>query len=575
MSLSQPLVPREYYALAILRFLFLSFVAGAGVYFFRGVGVSLWPFGVFIGGILFLTFLYLFLPRLERFQLRPVLYAQFWFDLILITILIYLTGGTESDFAFIYVFEIIASAIFLGFSGALINATLSWFFLTGLMFSEYSGVLRPFLWNEPPYLSAGVEAPEYLFLKSFFHAAVFYLVAVASGYLAERFRLRGLEAQRMRETLEQIRMDTETILRAISSGLVAFDFEGKILYINDAAIRILGLDPALLQYHFDLTGIASGAPEFALEVKKILRGEAREGRREIELSGDDQKKIIGLGHSYLTDRLGRRRGVLVIFQDLTEVKAMEAELRRLDRFAALGEFSSHLAHEIRTPLTTIQGAIEYLRSSLPLREEEDRRLMELIIRESERLSKIVGDFLRFARIPPPKKEIVDLESLLNDVVDVLRSNPRSEGVQIVRSYRGKSMEIWADRDQLLQVLLNLGENALDALEGQGELEFDVGYPYSLKELPGKGRFRVPRDFVAIFVVDTGPGIPEEKLSRIFEPFFTTKKKGTGLGLSVVQRIVEHHGGKIWVFSREGEGTAFVILLPLETEETDHERKREG
>jgi two-component system sensor histidine kinase PilS (NtrC family) len=238
---------------------------------------------------------------------------------------------------------------------------------------------------------------------------------------------------------------------------------------------------------------------------------------------------------------------VLVFQDLTEVHEMRERVRKADRLAAVGELSAGIAHELRNPLASISGSIEMLYHELAL-EGENRRLMELIMRESDRLDRIISDFLEFARLRTPRRVPSKLAHCIDDVVTLVRKNAdKSEGITIRTVFDPGLPDVWMDDEQMRQVFMNLAVNACEAMERGGTLEIQAA--------------RGAEGAVRIAFKDEGAGIDPEGLERMFEPFFTTKDGGTGLGLAMANKIVNAHGGSIEY--RNGErGAVFTIVLPV-------------
>ena len=255
---------------------------------------------------------------------------------------------------------------------------------------------------------------------------------------------------------------------------------------------------------------------------------------------------LGISISPLTDGTQRRRGVIAVFQDLTEVHEMRERVRKADRLAAVGELSAGIAHELRNPLASISGSIEMLYHELAL-EGENRRLMELIMRESDRLDRIISDFLEFARLRTPRRVPSKLDRCIDEVVTLVRQNTeKSEGISIRTIIEPALPDVWMDDEQMRQVFMTLAVNACEAMARGGTLEIAVER--------GGGMVRVS-------FMDEGSGIDPEGLERMFEPFFTTKDGGTGLGLAMANKIVNAHGGSIEYRNAE-RGAVFTIVLPV-------------
>ncbi len=342
-----------------------------------------------------------------------------------------------------------------------------------------------------------------------------YLLAVALGlYVRERVTaLAGL--------YERLRLDRRTILENMESGVMAFGRDGSLLYDNPAARRLL---------------IPGAFDTFRREAIRALRQDLRESEIRVE------DRVYGVGWT----RLPEGRGVLAIFQDITDKRRLEARLKALDRWATLGNFSSHLAHEIRSAVMTLRGVMEIWES---LDDPERERYRQHVEQALNRLQELVEDFLTYARVGSPLSlETTPLERLRDHL---------SREVNLPFEVRGTGPVV-TDVRRVGWIVRNLVENARrygrevrGVLLGPGERFQDP-----------LGEVHIPDGRWAIVIRDNGPGIPENVRSRIFEPFFTTEPSGFGLGLAIVKETAEQLGGEVRVLSREGKGTLFAVVLPL-------------
>jgi two-component system sensor histidine kinase PilS (NtrC family) len=241
---------------------------------------------------------------------------------------------------------------------------------------------------------------------------------------------------------------------------------------------------------------------------------------------------------------GRSLGTATVFQDLTRFRELELSAARSERLAAVGKLAAGLAHELRNPLASISGSVELLAVGAAAG-AEDRKLLEIVMREAERLSKLVSDFLAFARPAPPRAASVSLPDLVHEVLRVFESDPHARQLELTEELAPAVAS--ADASQLKQVLWNLLLNASEATPPGGSLAVTTGISTA--------------GTVFVRVSDSGSGISPEDMERIFDPFFTTKPAGTGLGLATVHRVVEAHRGRIEVESRPGRGARFTVILP--------------
>ncbi|MGE0551474.1 MAG: nitrogen regulation protein NR(II), partial [Kofleriaceae bacterium] len=243
----------------------------------------------------------------------------------------------------------------------------------------------------------------------------------------------------------------------------------------------------------------------------------------------------------------RTIGRIVNFQDLTELRRLEAQNRRSERLATVGQLAAGVAHEIRNPLASISGSIELLKQ-VPVASEDDRTLMAIVQREVQRLNVLIGDLLDYANPRTFQKVEFDLATMVEETVQVARADPGVAGVEITCEVE-RPLRVHADPAKLRQVLWNLIRNAAEAAAGAGNhVRVDA---------------RADGDRTSIAVADDGPGISPHQLTHIFDPFFTTKSKGTGLGLATCHSLIAEHGGRIDVESELGKGTKMVVRIPRE------------
>jgi two-component system sensor histidine kinase PilS (NtrC family) len=371
----------------------------------------------------------------------------------------------------------------------------------------------------------------------------FYGVAFMVSYLSEKLRGARDELERRQRALSRIQTLYANVIASMSSGLVTADSRQRITFLNQAGGDILGVVPARVTGRL-LSDIGLTLPSNWEEIRHRRRG--REGyRSEIEIPRGDTRRVLGYSLRSLKDPEGED-GALLVFQDLTEVKKLERQARFNEQLAAVGELAAGIAHEIRNPLASISGSVQVLSNELTVGPAE-RRLMEIIVSESNRLSKILEEFLRFVRPQERRVAIFDVAGSIKEVLDLFRlSDEVSDAHHIDDDVRPSSSPLSGDRDQIRQIIYNVAKNAVRAMPDGGTLTVEGredGAWYSIK-------FR-----------DTGRGMSEEEIARVFTPFSTAFDGGTGLGMAIVRRIVEDHGGAIDVESKPGEGTTVTVLLP--------------
>jgi len=522
-----------------LRILVISlFLGGTIVYQLRG-GISrphpALPFLYLLVGSSYLQALVssAVLSRVRR--LRLFIQAQIVWDLLFCTGLIYITGGIESLFSSLYLLIVICGSVFLSRKELLFVASAAAILYGSLLDLQYYGFLP--LLRELSFPQQ-IDARD-VFYAVFVNVIAFFLTGLLSGTLADRLR-RSEQALKRREIdygeLERL---NRTILANIPSGLMIINSSGRIRSFNSAAESITGYT---LREVYD-RDVRDLFPELAVydgDFKLIRRGEVNVGGR----SGSF--RTLGYASSMVKDQGDKVVGLLITFQDLTKLKQLEEQLKRADRLAAVGRLASGMAHEIRNPLASISGSVQLLMEESDIG-EDDRRLMGIVVKEADRLSSLLTDFLLYARPAPPQRAEVDISRLLDELSELATGDQRFSSVNILRAY-SPGIRIKLDRQQFHQALWNLLINAAEAIEGEGSL-----------------RLGIEKDGPAIFVEDSGPGIPAGMRDKIFDPFFTTKDHGTGLGLATVYSIVEGHGGVIEVGDGDLGGARFTIRLLDNTE----------
>lgn len=489
-----------------------------------------WLSGFFVVAFTQTLFSLAMLPRIGRLGLY--IRGQICWDLLLVTGLIYLTGGVESPFAFLLLFVIISSSFFLprrevfSFASA---AVILYGSLLDLQYYHYLPRLEGLPWP------ATVDSRSILYTL-YVNVTAVLLIAFLSGMLAERLRRSELARERTEIDFQELESLHLAIQSHISSGLMIVNPQGRIRVFNREAERITG---------YRLTEIYDRCPE---DFFPIFAGRGHASSESVEraegvlLTRDGSERVVGYNISLVFNPEGLLLGQLINFQDLTRFKALEEQIKRADRLAAVGRLASGLAHEIRNPLASISGSVQLLLEQEYLA-SEDRRLMGIVVREADRLNALLGEFLAFARPAVPKRVVVQIAPLVEELLRMTEADRRFADVRFeCRGLDGVRLNV--DPQQLRQVLWNLLVNAADAMSQGGIVVLATN---------GTGS--------GIIVEDSGPGIPESERGRIFDPFFTTKERGTGLGLATVHAIVVAHGGMIRVEKGSLGGACFVMDFP--------------
>jgi two-component system sensor histidine kinase PilS (NtrC family) len=544
----------QFRRLLLMRLLIGCVLLGAGLLILNGQSSTpLFPFVIILCGTIVMT--PLFWAAVGSGSSAPVLVAMLTTtDIMLVTVMVHYTGGAYSQFALLYLLSIASASGFFQLRGTLAFSTIAAASYVGLFVLRWSGHLQPVgggpvVWGLYGWLG---HLPIVLNVLSF------YLIGLVAGHLSVRVEIRQRLLETAAEELREARLDTDQILQSISSGLLTLDADGRIANFNRAGEQILRINAEAVVGRFPSEVFATHCPGLPAVLERSLQRREPLSRAELSAMRSDGTEFpMGLSISLLTrEPAGDRqeiRGIVAIFQDLTESSRMEEELRRADRLAAIGELSAGIAHEIRNPLASISGAAQILGSELKTSGEEER-LLRLVVREADRLNRFVGDFLAFARSGPRRVSLVPVPKLLHDVKWLILSQPKfPRGIAIeVRIDQG-DYYIEADEEEIKRVFLNIAQNAIEAMGTAGRLTIDVTGTH----VEGVER----SDLVSIVFRDTGPGIEKAEIRNVFKPFVTRKKGGTGLGLAIAQRIVAEHRGEIRCESTPGEGAAFMVYLP--------------
>lgn len=498
-----------------------------------------------------LSLLYFFLPRLVK-SVRTNLYIQVIGDVLLVTGLVYATGGISSIYPVFYTLVIIYSVLFLARRGGLITASACSICYGLLLDLEYYGFLTP------PYAAMFQDYPfaaSYVLSRIITYILSFYLIAFLAIFVVEQEKKTRTLLREKETAFDQLDVLHRSIIESVDTGILTIDIRGRIKSFNRAAEEITGFSFKEVENK----NIADLFPAYGHFVAGTQTGnDPKPERRRVEIrieSKNEKPLTLGCSLSFLNDGQDKRIGDIMVFQDLTAVKKMEASVEQNKRLAFIGEMAAGLAHEMRNPLASIGGSIQVLKKSLTL-SQADERLMQIILRGKEHLESFMRDFLLLSRPSPGMPETFRIADVIEEVLDSIRYLPDwREDIAVVKSFRDQMPPIRANRTEIRQVIWNLLMNAVQSMPESGSLDIEAGPAMADDEsFPG----------LEIRIKDTGRGIDEKDAARIFEPFFTTREKGTGLGLAIVNRIVDSHKGKIKVDSRAGRGTTFKVWLPCLT-----------
>ena len=520
----------------------MAFLAGTGLEMRNSLVIAGLLFAVFpISVIWWLVY------KSDRL-LRQLVYAQLAADLVLVTGIVYCSGGALSHFTLLYFITILVASIFLSMRGALAAATAaSVLYIFAALFEHAVG-------SRGGTVIAKETAWAYMVLNLGLEVASFYFMAILSGYLSEKIGIFGARLTKTARELQRVRTDTHSIIESMSSGFVIVDQDLTVTEFNKSASRMLGVRTADAIGRKAREVIAPVSGELYQKIVNALQDGVCEGRGEVGATRSDGCEVpLGISISLLDGDDSQTGGAVVIFQDLTDVKKMADRMRQADRLVVLGEMSAAIAHEIRTPLAAISGAAEMLRDSLGV-QGDNRRLFELVVKESDRLKGIIDHYLEFARSRPYNIKETLLNSVLAEVICLVRNHPAfNAGISINVEAPGL-VKASVDEETIKQVFYNLAINAVEALPSGGTLKVRLDGPQSSQGIDNQ--------YAVVTFEDNGVGIEPSDLKQVFEPFFTRKRAGTGLGLAIASRIVQEHGGKIDIRSTKGLGTTVKVRLPL-------------
>ncbi len=462
------------------------------------------------------------------------LYSQALFDVALITTVVHITGGPQSDLTPLYVPLIAVTAVLMRpVSTALITALVGIVYVADVFFGHHTAMSG----------SVGLEL------------SVFVGVAAVTAYFASRVSVMGAEREALAGQLRQVRLEADDVLRNIPTGIVTVDQDGQLLYCNPAAEHILGVKARQWRGRSIMPEFAKIAPEFWAAITATARRGVRAMRVEATVRRPERTFPIGVTTTTLEVEPGGDPRVTAIFTDISDSKRLEELHLRAERLEAVAELSASLAHEIKNPLASIRSSVEQLGRAKRVNADE-KFLTSLILRESDRLSRLLSEFLDFSRVRVTECRPLDLRDVAAAAIRLVREHPDCSEDAVI-DLAGGATPMEGDEDLLHRVVSNLVLNAVQAAGAGARVAVRTGRPPP-HELPGGAGIEHP---VSLAVTDNGPGIPENLRARLFEPFVTGRVGGTGLGLAIVQRAVEAHRGLVLVDSTVGKGTTFTVYFP--------------
>jgi two-component system sensor histidine kinase PilS (NtrC family) len=476
--------------------------------------------------------------------------VHFAVDVLIISVAVALTGGLVSLFTSLYVLPIVAASIMQFRRGALQVAILGALLYAGIVFAQYAqsvGAMEPIFG-----LTIGGELPKSSVAQYTVGLNVFGLFAVAllSGSLAERARRADVNLEKASEQLADLQFFNQYVIDNLVSGLATADEDNRLLTFNRSAVLITGHGIASVIGKHAADVLQLPAAFEASLAEDIQRARSKRGDQQYQRP-DDRLIDLGLSVAQLPMPNGRV-GYLYTFQDVTEVRRLEREGQLQKRLAVVGEMAAGIAHEIRNPLAAMSGSMQILRQELPLSGDQ-ALLMDIVLRESERLNETIRSFLAYARPQRFEMQQLDLRGVIQDTATILRNSTEiGERHTITMNLPDEDVLVEADENQVRQIVWNLATNGLRAMPDGGALDLSA----SRESIEGVLRG-------VLTVTDHGVGIPADEIEGIFQPFRGSFGKGTGLGLAIVHRIISDYNARVDVKSEPGEGTTFrVIFAPV-------------
>ncbi|UCH92473.1 MAG: hypothetical protein JSV88_19545 [Candidatus Aminicenantes bacterium] len=467
-------------------------------------------------------------PLFKRINYRAAVYLQLFADITLITILVYFSEAFRSPFYFLYILPIIISAFFLTRRDTIYIASFS-FIIFGVMSNlTYLGII-PFY---PENVDMNIPLGHFVYNLAMSFIA-FSTVAILSSYYFEKIRKTDAALRHVQDNLRDMILLNNTVMEKMENGFVTSDSRGVIISYNEKAKSMLKLSSKS-----NIVNLLFARPGSS-EIEEIFQSD--------NISKNYFETLInnltlGISVSVVENIYSFDKLFVFIITDLTEKRAIEEKLRKKERFALIGEMAAGIAHEIRNPLASISGSVQFLRKELELKSNEHKNLMDIIVKESDRLSQSIKDFLDFTKTTPLEKSGFDLSTLVEEVLDLVALNHKN--VTLVKKYH-PGYVIHADMEKMKQLIWNLVINSVKAVNNQGTIEINI--------------YRKDED-IYLSITDNGVGIDPEQMSKIFMPFYSKFSSGIGLGMALVKRIIDEHNFEIQVNSQKDIGTEVTVCF---------------
>jgi two-component system, NtrC family, sensor histidine kinase PilS len=542
--------------LMFLRLVFVSILLGVSIIiqtrqtqtFFGEIQTSHY---FLIATIYFLTFIYLILFKTFK-DFEKQAYFQLLTDTIFITAIIYSTGGIDSFFSFLYILTIINASIILYRRGGMVIASSSSLLYGLLLDLHYYNFIKPI--GERIGYYAPSQSVNIVYL-TIVNIGAFYLVAFLSSYPSEQERKSRVELKAKEDDIIKLEALNDWIIRSITSGLISLDSQDRIILFNPAAENIFKIKSENVIGSRITDALPFLKEYLSVKLEDKMYENTRHGVIDLQYAGSDGRKLyLRFFISPLKVPESDRKGQILLFQDITEMRQIEEEMKKVEGLALTGELAAGIAHEIRNPMASISGSIQILKEDLE-KNDVNRRLMDIILREINRLNALVNDFLLFARPKRVDFREFSLNQLIMESVELFKNSNKWNERILINIDLEEAITVVSDPDQIKQVLWNILLNAADAVSDGGTIYINAATDHVNQEL-----FETGQEIVKIIVRDTGKGFNENTISSIFTPFFTTKEGGSGLGLAIVNRIIGGLKGKVSGRNHPEGGAEITIVF---------------
>lgn len=472
-----------------------------------------------------LAFSILNFPLFNVLKYRFIIYIQLFIDIIIITLIVYFSGGISSPFYFLYILPIIVSSIFLTKRDTFYIATLSFIFFGTLSDLMYVKIIPFYSGIYPTDISFGSFI--YNIIMSF---VAFLTVAIISSYYFENIKKIGEELKNTQENLKDLTLLNNTVMEKMGNGFITCDSDGKVISYNKKSKILLNFNARC-----NIFDLLFSKPDL-LNLKTEL-----DSNNKYYFEKEINNYYLGISVSFIKGIYSFDKIFVFIITDLSEKKVIEEALNKKEHLALIGEMSAGIAHEIRNPLASISGAVQFLEKELKLK-TENKNLMDIIVRESSRLSKSVEEFLDFTKVIPLEKSEFDLAIVINEMIELIKLN--SKKVRFIKKY-SKGNKVFADINKIKQLVWNLASNSVKAVNYNGVVQISI---YD------------ENGHINLSIKDNGIGIEKKELSKIFIPFYSKFSSGIGLGMAVIKRIIEEHNFDIKINSKKNIGTEVIVCF---------------